>query len=191
MNHTGSLIAVVGASGVGKDSVIEGLLAESPCLTRAKRVITRAPELAGEDFYPLNNPDFDRAVANREFCLHWRAHGLCYGIPQHVLTRVQQGDCVIANLSRSVLLEAEDKFPKLVVLHLTARAETLAKRLRARGREAENDVKTRLARSTFPMPDGLHCIEISNDGDLHETVQTIIQRFDVSGILPESVREQV
>lgn len=181
MSDVGCLIAVVGASGVGKDSVIDGLLASSAMFKRAKRVITRDPQLPGEDFYPLNTAQFDRAVADGDFCLHWRAHDLSYGIPNNVLSQVNDGDYVIANLSRSVLLQAAEQFPNLVVLHLTAQPATLAKRLTARGRETESEVVARLARSTYPLPDGLDIEEVSNDGDLQETVQTVIQRLKKRG----------
>lgn len=184
MSDAGCLIAVVGASGVGKDSVIDGLLSSSATLKRAKRVITRDPQLPSEDFYPLNTAQFDRAVTDGDFCLHWRAHDLSYGIPKHVLSQVQNGDYVIANLSRSVLLQAAEQFPNLFVLHLSAQPATLAKRLITRGRETESEVVARLARSTYPLPDGLNIEEVRNDSDLQETVQTVIQRLKKRGIYP-------
>ena len=42
----GRMIAVVGPSGVGKDSVMAGLLEARPALRRVRRVITRAPVLS-------------------------------------------------------------------------------------------------------------------------------------------------
>ena len=46
----GRLIAVVGPSGVGKDSVMAGLHGAIPDLHLVRRVITRAPDLGGEDY---------------------------------------------------------------------------------------------------------------------------------------------
>ena len=42
---------------------------------------------------------------------------------------------VLVNLSRSVLLEAQEEFGDFMVLSVTARPEVLARRLAARGRE--------------------------------------------------------
>ena len=47
---TGRFIAVVGPSGVGKDSVMQGMAARDPRIVLARRVITRPSDAGGEDF---------------------------------------------------------------------------------------------------------------------------------------------
>ena len=47
---TGRFIAIVGASGVGKDSVMAALAASDPRLRLVRRVITRPSAAGGEDF---------------------------------------------------------------------------------------------------------------------------------------------
>ncbi|PIE09423.1 MAG: phosphonate metabolism protein/1,5-bisphosphokinase (PRPP-forming) PhnN [Rhodobacterales bacterium] len=165
----GRLIAVVGPSGVGKDSVMDGLLSALPDLRRARRVITRAPELGGEDYDHMSVDVFEAAADEGAFCLHWGAHGLRYGIPAGVLRDVQDGAEVLANFSRAMLAPAAEIFPALTVLNLTARPETLAVRLSARGRETAEEIAARLAR-TAPLPDGLAIVSVSNDGALEDTI---------------------
>ncbi|MEL6679351.1 MAG: phosphonate metabolism protein/1,5-bisphosphokinase (PRPP-forming) PhnN, partial [Pseudomonadota bacterium] len=128
----GRLIAVVGPSGVGKDSVMTGIAGALPGTHLVRRVITRDPDQGGEDYDAVAVADFRRRAASGAFALHWQAHGLHYGIPRQVLTRLAGGVDCLANLSRKVLLEAADVFPTLLVLNVTARPETLAERLAAR-----------------------------------------------------------
>jgi ribose 1,5-bisphosphokinase len=167
---TGRLIAVVGPSGVGKDSVMAGLVAARPTLGLVRRVITRAPELGGEDFLPVTAAAFAQARARGAFVLHWDAHGLSYGIPVRVQDQLAAGQVMLANLSRGVLGQAQARFPRLTILQLTATPATLATRLVGRGRETAADITARLARAPDRLPEGLDVNTISNDGPLAETV---------------------
>ncbi|WP_112323003.1 phosphonate metabolism protein/1,5-bisphosphokinase (PRPP-forming) PhnN [Oceanibium sediminis] len=166
----GRLIAVVGPSGVGKDSVMAGIAARAPWITRVRRVITRPPEPGGEDHRAVTPEAFRQNAENGAFCLHWGAHGLHYGIPAEVLEQVRGGADSMANLSRSALPRAAQAFPRLVVLNITASPGVLAERLAARGRESDEDIARRLAQAAKPLPAGLDVITITNDGALDAAV---------------------
>ncbi len=173
MTGPGRLIAVVGPSGVGKDSVMTALAAAVPGLGCVRRVITRAAEAGGEDFTPSDDATFERLRAEGAFALHWGAHGLRYGIPHRELLPLDQGRDLLVNLSRGVLAEAAQRVPRLVVLHLTATPETLAQRLAARGREEGDTLTRRLARTGAAIPADLPGISVANDGALDDTVAAI------------------
>lgn len=167
---TGRLIAVVGPSGVGKDSLMAGLSAAWPAVHVVRRVVTRAPGLGGEDYKAASAEEFDRLVAEGAFAVHWGAHELRYGVPSDVLRRLEAGADCLANFSRDALTEANRVFPKLLVLSVTAAPEALARRLNARGRETEAQIERRLAKADKPLPAGLDVVTVSNDGPLSETV---------------------
>lgn len=166
----GRFVAVVGPSGVGKDSVMEALCDARSDLHRVRRVITRDPNLGGEDFEPVSDSLFAARAAGGDFALHWRAHGLSYGIPKTVHGVLAKGQDVLANLSRGVLQAADDTFDDLVVLHITASPKILARRLAQRGRERAREIDRRLARPKPVMPVGLKIITIDNSGPLAESV---------------------
>lgn len=182
---TGRLIAVVGPSGVGKDSVMAGLCARCPGLSTVQRVITRDSDLGGEEFISVGTTDFAARRDAGEFVLHWGAHGLFYGIPRGVLVDLAAGQDLVANLSRGVLGQAAALFPQFTVLHLTASPDVLAGRLSGRGRESAADIAARLARAGDGLPGGLpaglNLIEITNDGPLDVTVSAAL-----AALYPES-----
>lgn len=175
---TGVFVAVVGPSGVGKDTVMEAVrarLAGDPRFVFARRVITRASG-GNEDHDTLAPADFTRAAAEGAFALHWKAHGLGYGIPVRYRDAVADGRIVVANLSREAIEEARRVFPRVVVLSITAPREVIARRLAARGRETAAEIEARLARAAAG-PSGPDVVEIDNGGMLDTAVAAAVDRL--------------
>ncbi len=169
------VIAVVGPSGVGKDSVIQAMVARAPAMQSVRRVITRPDGEEGEMFDRVSADLFEQMVRNDAFALHWRAHGLRYGVPRMIETQRHGAEAVLVNLSRAVLMQAQEVFRDLVVVSLTARSEVLAQRLRARGRESASEQVRRLRHASKPLPEGLHrVIAVDNSGPLAATVDRIL-----------------
>ncbi|WP_158971722.1 phosphonate metabolism protein/1,5-bisphosphokinase (PRPP-forming) PhnN [Chachezhania sediminis] len=170
------VIAVVGPSGVGKDSVMAALLARDPGIRPVRRVITRAPEAGGEDYQPVTEDVFAGMVAAGAFALHWQAHGLSYGIPATIDgQRAEAGTGVLVNLSRAVLRQAQDRFGTLIVLALEADEAILAERLAARGREDAAGQAKRLGRAALELPEGLARVHrIDNSGALDTAVEAAL-----------------
>ena len=178
MTAQGKLIAVVGASGVGKDSVMRALVEASPRrFVLAKRTIDRPADAGGEDHAPATPAEFAELAAAGRFALWWTAHGQSYGIRREVHDDLVAGFDVLANVSRAKLLEAASVFPGLVVLHLTATPDTLRDRLTARGRENASQIAGRLARPAPALPASLPIVEISNDGPLAKTCAAALARL--------------
>lgn len=175
----GPVIAVVGPSGVGKDSLMSGLAVADPRLRSMRRVITRAPEAGGEDYQPVSEAEFAALVEADVFALHWNAHGLRYGVPRDIEKLRIGASGILVNLSRAVLLQAQEVFDDFRVISVTARPEVLAERLAGRGREDADEVKRRLARASLALPEGLKQVyEVDNSGDLCAAIvqaQSIIQ----------------
>ncbi|WP_299613564.1 phosphonate metabolism protein/1,5-bisphosphokinase (PRPP-forming) PhnN [uncultured Tateyamaria sp.] len=170
---SGRLIAVVGPSGVGKDTVMDAMIAADPRLGRVRRVITR-PRTDSEDFQSVRIAEFEAMARAGAFAIWWSAHGLSYGIPSGVEAELARGRDMLANLSRGVLGQAQARFPCLQVIALTARPEVLAARLSTRGREDHDDIARRLARAGAGVPDGVPTTMIDNSGPLDGTVQAAL-----------------
>ncbi|MDT3443072.1 MULTISPECIES: phosphonate metabolism protein/1,5-bisphosphokinase (PRPP-forming) PhnN [unclassified Pseudofrankia] len=161
----GAFVAVVGASGVGKDALLSfarehsGALASFP-----RRVITRPPG-PGEDHEPVSEEQFAQASERGDFAVYWHAHGLRYGILASADVEVRDGRVVVANVSRAVIDELAGRYRRFVVVRVTVSEEVRAQRLRARRREPEPGIGQRLAR---PDPAPGHRVDavIENDGSL-------------------------
>ena len=162
------LILIVGPSGAGKDTLLAAAkraLAADPRFHFVRRVITRPADAGGEAHEAVTEREF----AQREFALHWQAHGLHYGIPAEAL---EVGRVVVANVSRTVIAGAARRFD-VKVIEVTAPHEVLAARLGTRGRESEADVAARLARSVG-LPEGVVVDTVLNDASLDEGVERFI-----------------
>lgn len=160
----GALVAVVGPSGAGKDTLIrlaQQHFRDDPRVTFPRRVVTR-PSGPHEDHDSLSAEAFADARVAGAFALDWDAHGLSYGIPLAVLAAVRDGGVAVVNLSRGALPAARERFPAVVAVFVTAPADVLAARLAARGR-AES-VSDRLARTSLVTADEGRDVVIENVG---------------------------
>lgn len=171
---TGQLFAIVGPSGVGKDTLMAEAAAAMPALHLVRRVITRPSEAGGEPFEGVSEEEFSRRLNAGEFVLHWPAHGLRYGIPASVKALLTEGRPALFNGSRAMLKDAVAQFPALQIIHVTARSDVLAERLAARGRETKDDIARRLERAAMGLPDGIDAIEIDNSDALEDAVQALL-----------------
>ncbi len=171
----GTLVLVVGPSGAGKDSIITGAancLREDARFLFAQRLITRAAGAGGENHVGVSPADFAARRLRGELMLHWRAHGLDYGLPRDLAAALEQGHSVVANVSRTVVDEARQRFAPVLVVAIHASPETLATRLAARGRENPAQIERRLERAGVPALET--DFDIDNDGPIEIAVDAFV-----------------
>ena len=168
------LVAVVGPSGAGKDTLMglaRARLVGDARFRFVQRAITRPAEAGGEAHRALDVAGFKAEREAGGFALWWSAHGLLYGIPRDIEADMAAGRVVVANLSRGALAEAS-RYP-LRVLVITAPAAVLAPRLAARGRESAEDIAARLAREAA-LPPGLDVATVMNDATPEEGAARVV-----------------
>ncbi|MDA8746962.1 phosphonate metabolism protein/1,5-bisphosphokinase (PRPP-forming) PhnN [Litoreibacter sp.] len=173
---TGRFIAVVGPSGVGKDSVMGALADATPKITLARRTITRPADAGGEAFDSVSMAAFYAMREADKFALCWQAHGLHYAIPSDVDHTLASGQDVLANLSRGILEQAASRFERFVVIALTTTPDVLKTRLEQRGREDGPQIARRLERAEQVLSTGHDVHVLDNSGPLAETVA---RAFDI------------
>jgi thymidine phosphorylase len=163
----GTLFLVVGPSGAGKDSLIEGLRArvDGQRFEFARRIITRPEDAGGEAHEASTLAAFDEREAAGEFLISWRAHGLAYGLSRRIADSLAAGRHVVANGSRGAIARLAARVPTLAVVEIDAPAAVLAARLAARGRETVEDVARRLERAGLrsDYPAGVPVLRVVND----------------------------
>lgn len=178
-------IAVVGPSGVGKDSLIahaRDVLGSDGAFRFPRRIITRPPEPT-EPHVSVTPEEFGLALARGAMALDWQAHGLSYGIPATVDVELAAGRHVIANLSRAVIPTMRQRFLRSGTILVSADPAIIAARLTARGREDATDQASRLARSAPSSGDVAPDIIVENNGPLGEACAAFIAA--ISGLVSE------
>ncbi len=168
MSAPGTLFLVVGPSGVGKDSLLDGLRNRLPSteFVFARRVITRAADAGGEEHEACSEEDFVRREAAGEFLVSWQAHGLRYGLASELAGHLAAGRHVVANGSRGAAASLAERIERLVLVEIDAPSELIAARLAARGRESAEDIARRIARAPVAYPEDLKRVRVVNDRDL-------------------------
>lgn len=168
----GAFVAVVGGSGVGKDTILGYARERAADAMFVRRVITRPPG-PSEDSQELTEAEFTAIEAAGGFAVSWRAHGLGYGLPTTVDAVVGAGGIAVANVSRTVLSALAARYSGFRLVRVSVPPEVRAARLAARGRESGEDIAGRIVRPD-PAPHARVDLEIVNDGSIAEAGQLLI-----------------
>ena len=181
MTRPGVLFLVVGASGVGKDSLIDGarkFLEQDVSFWFPKRYITRRGDAGGEAHHPITAEEFERLTKEGAFMLNWSAHGHRYGIPVAAREALSRGRSVIANVSRQVIDEARRQWTPTRVMLITAPRDTLRERLTKRGRETAEEIEKRLDRVDAYRVEGDDVREVVNANQLDRAVDRFVAMLE-------------
>ncbi|QEX17511.1 ribose 1,5-bisphosphate phosphokinase PhnN [Hypericibacter terrae] len=188
----GRLFYVMGASGVGKDSLLSFVrqAGDPRQVAVAHRYITRPPQAAGENHIALSEAEFRARLGVGWFALHWSSHGFSYAIGREIDIWRRSGVNVVVNGSREYLPEALEAYPDLVPVLITAEPALIAGRLAARKRESKNEIAERLrARDELDaLPESV--IRIDNSGAIERAGSALLALVTATdgAISPKSVR---
>jgi guanylate kinase len=146
----GHVFVITGPSGVGKGTLIRGLLERVPGLELAVSATTRPPrpgERDGVDYHFLSDEEFDRRVANGGFVEHARYSGHQYGTLRSELERrMAEAAGVVLEIEVQGARQIRASMPEAVQVFIAPPSvEALRARLVGRGTDAAADVEARLA----------------------------------------------
>jgi ribose 1,5-bisphosphokinase len=175
---TGRLFYLMGASGTGKDSLLQYLknrLDESHRVKLPQRHITRPADAGGETHIALTPEAFQRQAERGDFALHWQSHGFHYGIGREIDGWLAEGFHVVINGSRRYLETAQALYPSLHPILIRVSHDALLQRLVARGRENREEIESRLQRAEA-LDGQMICSGFTllrNDGPLSEAGEAL------------------
>ena len=148
-----SLVVVAGPSGVGKGTVVRGLLAARPGLWLSVSATTRPPrpgERDGVEYHFLSTDEFARREAAGEFLEAFGHFEARYGTPRGpVDAHLASGDDVILEIDVQGAMRVKEVFPDAVLVFLRP-PDRAAQRARLLGRDGEANreaIERRLARA--------------------------------------------
>ena len=146
---TGVLYVVSGPSGVGKSSIINGVVNRVrslsfsvSCTTRPKR----PAEQDGKDYFFIDEYSFRQMIENGEF-LEWaQVHGYLYGTPKSFVEQELKKACgVILDIDVQGAISVMERYPDAVYIFIAPPSfDALKKRLHKRGTESAVDLQKRL-----------------------------------------------
>jgi guanylate kinase len=146
----GHVFVITGPSGVGKGTLIRGLLERVPGLELSVSATTRPPrpgERDGVDYHFLGDEEFDRRVADGEFVEHASYSGHTYGTLRSELERrMADAAGLVLEIEVQGARQIRAAMPEAVQVFIAPPSvEALRARLVGRGTDAPEDVEARLA----------------------------------------------
>lgn len=167
----GILLVVAGPSGVGKGTMISGLLERHPRVQWSVSCTTRDPrpgEVEGQDYYFVSPDEFARMVAAGEM-LEWAiVHGThAYGTPRApVEEALGAGEDMVLEIDYQGARSIRQALPEAVLVFVAPPSvEALLSRLEGRNTEADEAVLRRLrsARTEFRHIGMFHFLIVNDD----------------------------
>jgi guanylate kinase len=143
------VFVITGPSGVGKGTLIRGLLELVPELELSVSVTTRAPrpgERDGIDYHFISPEEFEAHVEAGDFLEHARYSGSRYGtLRSEVQRRLSAGRPVVLEIEVQGARQVRESMPDAVAVFIAPPSlEALRARLQARGTDSPAQVDERL-----------------------------------------------
>jgi guanylate kinase len=140
---------ITGPSGVGKGTLIRGLLARAPELGLSVSATTRAPrpgEEDGVDYHFLTPDEFEARVNTGDFVEHAEYSGNRYGTLRSELERrLAEGEGVVLEIEVQGARQVRAAMPDAVAVFIAPPSrEALRARLVGRGTDSAEQVEARL-----------------------------------------------
>ena len=177
----GRLLYLMGASGAGKDTVLDGVKTQlGSRVYIAPRIITRHCTPTEKRAINVSSEQFQIMHAQGLLAMAWYANGLSYGIHRDIHHHLERGCDVLVNGSRAYLPQASLDFPTLQPVLLRVDSDTLKQRLIQRKRETRQQIQERLERNAqfshlSDLSGASQPILINNSGPAEHAIAALCQ----------------
>lgn len=142
-------IVVSGPSGVGKTTLVDGLMGKLPMLQRSISTTTRAPrpgEVGGQSYFFVGEEEFENLKRGK--LIEWAVvHGHFYGTSRDFVERtLERGFDVVLSIDVQGGRLVKKTFPDAVMVFILPPSfEVLERRITRRATDLDEDIKTRMA----------------------------------------------
>ena len=180
MARRGLLLILSSPSGAGKSTLSKRLMAWDPTIRFSVSATTRAPrpgEVDGKDYYFLSRDDFLAHVANGEMLEYAEVFGNLYGSPKPpVLEALEAGRDVLFDVDWQGAQQIRNSAlgrDVLSIFILPPSIEELERRLRFRGQDSDEVIRTRMLKSRDEISHWAEYDYVLVNEDLQETEEKL------------------
>ncbi|MEZ4553077.1 MAG: guanylate kinase [Dehalococcoidia bacterium] len=175
------VVVISGPSGVGKDALVDRLLAEHPELARPVTMTTRPPregELDGREYIFATVEEFARHVEAGDMLEYANIYGNMYGVPRAQLDRALDAGDAVVRVDVQGVESLRKLLPSAIYIMLVPDSfEHLERRLRERGEAHDQaDLERRIAAAARELGrrDLFDHVVVNSNGDLDRTIDRVL-----------------
>jgi len=179
----GKILIISGPSGVGKTTVADRILEESPNFVNSISVTTREPrgnEKDGVDYFFRDEETFQKMIDNHEFLEAAKVYDHYYGTTRNFVQRkTSEGLNVIFNIDwqGAQIVRKRARVEVISVFLLPPSEEELKKRLESRHSASPEEIVKRLAKAQEEISHQNEYDAVIVNDDLDAVVGQILQMF--------------
>lgn len=179
MNKKGILVCISSPSGGGKTTVCRRLIERRADYIFSISCTTRPPrdhERDGIDYYFLSKDDFEQKIQAGLLAEYQEVHGHYYGtLKTSVEKALVRGEVLLADIDVKGAMSLKEKYREvcLTIFLNPPSLEELKERLRERGTESEENMRTRLERLDLEISYGKKFDLMVTNDHLNETVEKV------------------
>lgn len=174
------LIVISGPSGIGKDTVVQGLKDRNLPFYFVVTATSRLPrinEVDGKDYLFYSKEKFEAMIKAGEFLEHAHVYSDYKGVPkQHIRQALESGEDVIMRIDFQGAKTIRKLVPEAVLIFLTAKSkDEWLQRLKSRRSESDEELALRIntAKLEFDALDMFDYIVVNEQDLLDQTLDTI------------------
>jgi guanylate kinase len=178
------VFVITGPSGVGKGTLIRGLLERLPELELSVSATTRAPrpgEQDGVEYHFMTPERFEARVAAGDFLEHASYSGNRYGtLRSELARRLELGVPVVLEIEVQGARQVREAMPEAVAVFIAPPSlDALRARLERRGTDSPEQVDERLATAQHELeaqPEFEHVVVNDRLGDATDELVEVVRR---------------
>lgn len=150
---TGHLFVISGASGVGKSTILKGVMAKMPELQFSVSATSRAPrpgETNGVQYFFVSEEAFKQMITQGAFVEHDYHMGNYYGTLKSEIINKTKESAMLLDIEPVGALRVREIFPDATLIYIAPPSlEVLEQRLRGRNDTSEEQMKIRKERAAW------------------------------------------
>lgn len=178
--NKGKILIVSGPSGCGKSTVLGIVFSKIEKHYFSISATTRKPrqgEKDGVNYYFIDVKTFEKMIENGEFLEYAQFVGNYYGTPlKPIYEHAMAGDTVFLDIETQGFMQVKKKIPEAVSVFIAPPSlDVLEKRLRGRGTETDDVIRSRLETAGSEMALSNKYDHIVINDDVNRAAEEIIK----------------